>query len=139
MIGSLFISGLNWLWPASGFLAVALLLLIWSYRSVPATGGVRIGCAFLKLLGFLALAACLLEPLWTAKRAKPGANYFIVLADNSMGMQIKDRGETRSRADLLRNLLAAEKDGWQNKLEDSFQLRRYSFDSRLQASKDLSE
>ena len=56
MIGSLFISGLNWLWPASGFLAVALLLLIWGYRSVPATPRVRLSCAFLKLLGFLALA-----------------------------------------------------------------------------------
>ena len=53
-------------------LAVALLLLTWSYRSVPATGGVRICCAFLKLLGFLALAACLLEPLWSGQRARPG-------------------------------------------------------------------
>src|SRR5438874_363167 len=139
MIGSLFISGLNWLWPASGLLAVALLLLIWGYRSVPATPGVRVGCAFLKLLGFLALAACLLEPLWTAKRAKPGANYFVVLADNSMGMQIKDKGESRSRADFLRDVVAAKQDGWQNKLEDNFQLRRYLFDSRLKSTKDFTE
>src|SRR5881392_3080028 len=111
MIGSLFISGLNWLWPASGLLAVALLLVIWGYRSVPATPGVRLSCAFLKLLGFLALAACLLEPLWTAKRAKPGANYFVVLADNSMGMQIKDRGASRSRADTVRDLVAMQTDG----------------------------
>jgi len=120
-------------------LVVALLLLIWSYRSVPATGGVRVACAFLKLIGLLALAACLLEPLWTAKRAKPGANYFVVLADNSMGMQIKDRGESRSRADFLRDLVAAKQDGWQNKLEDNFQLRRYLFDSRLQSTKDFTE
>jgi len=139
MTGSLFISGLDWLFPASAFLVGALILLFWGYRSVHATGGVRALCFFLKLVGVLALAACLLEPLWTAKRAKPGANYFVVLADNSMGMQIKDRGETRSRADLVRNLLAAEKDGWQNKLEDNFQLRRYSFDSRLQATKDFGE
>src|SRR5258706_2672728 len=139
MTGSLFISGLDWLWPASGFLALSLVLLIWGYRSVPATPGVRAVCVLLKLLGLMALAACLLEPLWTAKRAKPGANYFVVLADNSMGMQIKDRGESRSRADLVRDLVAAQKDGWQNKLEDNFQLRRYFFDSRLQATKDFTE
>jgi len=81
----------------------------------------------------------LLEPLWTAKRAKPGANYFVVLSDNSMGMQIKDRGATRSRAETVRELLALQKDGWQNKLEDMFQLRRYLFDSRLQPTKDFAE
>jgi uncharacterized membrane protein len=139
MTGSLFISGLDWLWPALGFLALSLLLLFWGYRSVPASGGVRAACVFLKLLGLLALAACLLEPLWTSKRAKPGANYFVVLSDNSMGMQIKDRGDSRSRADRLRDLLAEKRDGWQNKLEDMFQLRRYLFDSRLQATKDFSE
>jgi len=139
MFGSLFISGLDWIIPASAFFGLALLLLIWGYRSVPATSGVRAICFLLKLLGVLALAACLLEPLWTAKRAKPGANYFLVLADNSMGMQIKDRGATRSRADVLRDLVSAKPDGWQNKLEDIFQLRRYSFDSRLQATKDFAE
>jgi uncharacterized membrane protein len=139
MTGSLFISGLDWLWPASGFLALSLLLLFWGYRNAPATGGVRAICVLLKLLGLVALAACLLEPLWTSKRAKPGANYFVVLSDNSMGMQIKDRGDTRSRADHLREVVAEKKDGWQNKLEDMFQLRRYLFDSRLQATKDFSE
>ena len=139
MLGSLFISGLDWLWIAAGVLAISLLLLFWGYRSVPATGGVRIACALLKLLGLIALAACLLEPLWTSKRAKPGANYFVVLSDNSMGMQIKDRGDTRSRADHLRDIVAEKKDGWQNKLEDMFQLRRYLFDSRLQPTKDFNE
>lgn len=139
MAGSLFISGLDWLLPAAGFIAVAFFLLLWGYRSVPATGGIRILCAFLKLLGLLALAACLLEPLWTAKRAKPGANYFVVLSDNSMGMQIKDQGQTRSRADMLREAVAMKQDGWQNKLEEIFQIRRYSFDSRLQSTKDFSE
>jgi uncharacterized membrane protein len=139
MTGSLFISGLDWLWPVLGVLAVSLLLLFWGYRSVHATGGVRVACALLKLLGLVALAACLLEPLWTSKRAKPGANYFVVLSDNSMGMQIKDRGDTRSRADHLRELVAEKKDGWQNKLEDMFQLRRYLFDSHLQPARDFSE
>src|SRR5258706_31781 len=76
MIASLFISGLDWLLPASGVLAVSLLLLLWGYRGAPATGGVRAACAFLKLLGLVALAACLLEPLWTSKPAKPSANFF---------------------------------------------------------------
>jgi len=66
------------------------------------------------------LAACLLSLSWTAERAKPGANYFVVLADNSMGMQIKDRAESRSRADFLRDLVAAKQDGLQNNLKTTF-------------------
>src|ERR1043165_5077362 len=75
MTGSLFISGLDWILPASAFLLAALVLLFWGSPSFPATGGVRSIFFLWKLLGVLALAACLLEPLWTAKRAKPGANY----------------------------------------------------------------
>jgi uncharacterized membrane protein len=94
----------------------------------------------LKLLGLLALAACLLEPLWTQQRARPGANFFVVLADNSQGLQIQDNGASRSRGEDLRALLAGDQaTAWQMKMEENFQVRRYLFDTRLQSTRDFSE
>src|SRR5256885_2426142 len=91
------------------------------------------------MLGLLLLAACLLDPLWSRQRARPGANLFVVIADNSQGMQIKDRGETRSRGELLREMLTADKADWRARLDENFQVRRYRFDSRLQSTRDFSE
>src|SRR5882762_7000312 len=137
MVGSLLISGRVWLWPMAIFLALALGLIIWAYRRETANPAVRGACAGLKLLGLLTLAACVLEPLWSGQRARPGANLFVILADNSQGMQIKDRGATQSRADFLRNLLNPNSAAWPGKLEENFQVRRYYFDSRLQSSRDF--
>ncbi len=138
-LATLFISGRDWLLPAAGALGVALLALAWGYYGAPAGRGTRALCLSLKLLGLLALAFCLLEPLWSGQRARPGANLFVVLADNSQGMQIKDRGEPRSRGEFLRGLLAADGAAWQDPLNESFQVRRYLFDSRLQSTRDFSE
>ena len=93
MLAALLISGRDWLLPAAGFLALTLLVLFWTYRTGIVDLKVRFFCGFLKLLGILALAFCLLDPLWTGERARPGANFFAILADNSQGMQIKDRNE----------------------------------------------
>src|SRR5882724_1510063 len=139
LVATLVISGREWLWPLATFLAVALLALAWAYRRVEAGGTIRGVCIFLKGLGLLTLAACLLEPLWSGERARPGANLFLVLADNSEGMQIKDRGETRSRGELLHAMLTADKADWRAKIDENFQVRRYLFDARLQSTKDYSE
>src|SRR5438552_12544911 len=139
LVATLVISGREWLWPLATFLAVALLALAWAYRRAAAGGAIRGVCIFLKALGLLMLAACLLEPLWSGERAKPGANLFLVLADNSEGMQIKDRGETRTRGELLHAMLTADKADWRAKLDENYQVRRYLFDARLQSTKDYSE
>src|SRR6266567_1507188 len=138
-LATLFISGRDWLLPAAAALGGALLLLFWGYRRAPATGVVRAACFGLKLVGILALAACLLEPLWSGERARPGANFFAVLADNSQGMQIKDRGQSQTRGQFLHGLLTSQKADWQAKLDENFQVRRYVFDSRLQSTKDFGE
>jgi uncharacterized membrane protein len=138
-LAAVLFSGRDWLLPAAGFVGVTLLLLAWSYRRASVRGGWRWLCLTLKLLGSLALAACLLEPLWSGQRARPGANLFVVLADNSQGMQIKDRGAARSRGESLLDLLTSEKAKWTGVLDENFQLRRYLFDSRLQSTRDFSE
>lgn len=138
-LAAIVISGREWLLPAGGFLFVAVLLLVWTYLRAHADKKLRTACAFLKLCGLAALLACLLDPLWSSQRAKPGANFLAIVADNSQGMGIKDRGETRTRGASLTNLLAHEPGNWQDKLENNFQVRRYVFDSRLQSTKDFSE
>src|SRR5262252_3403936 len=97
-------SGPQWLAPVAGAVVVGLALLFWNYRAAP-RGPLRWLCAALKTLGLCAIAFCLLEPLWSGQRAKPGANLFAVVADNSQSLQVKDRGELRSRGELLRDWL----------------------------------
>ncbi len=138
MQATLIFSGSNWLWFAAGTLVLALLLLFWSYRAASA-GAARWVCLFLKMLGLVALAFCLLEPLWSGQRARPGANLFAIVADNSQGLQIKDRGQTHTRGQFLRDLLNPQRAAWQATLEENFDVRRYFFDTRLQTTKDFNQ
>jgi uncharacterized membrane protein len=137
--GAASISAPGWLMPATVVVAFGLALLFWGYRNAIARPGEKLVAAALKLLGITALAACLIEPLWTGQRVKPGANYFAVLADNSQGMCIKDSDAHQPRNELVAGLLRSERGKWQRALEDLFQVRRYQFDSRLQPARDFSE
>ena len=138
-LASLVIAGRSWLLPATVLAGATLVLLLWNYWRAPASSGVRAACLGLKLLGVLALAACLLEPLWSGQRAKPGANFLLLLADNSQGMQIKDGGSSQSRGEALRALLEGEPAKWLGQLDEDFQVRRYFFDTRLQGTRDFNE
>jgi uncharacterized membrane protein len=139
ILAAVIISGKEWLIPAVAFFAVALVVLGWSYRhSSPVSGRLRFICLLLKLVGILALTLCLLEPLRSRERARPGANLFVILADNSQGMLIKDPNAERSRGQQLQRLLSTQQAAWQEALEDTFQVRRYVFDRRLQSTPDFS-
>lgn len=137
-LAALTFSGWNWLWPAAAFLAVSAFALYWSYRASPG-GGLRWLCVGLKLAGLTALALCLLEPLWFGQRAKPGSNLFAVVADNSQGMQIKDAGDAHSRGEALQKLVDPAQAEWLATLGDTFEVRRYTFDARLQTTTDFHE
>ncbi|HWA10869.1 MAG TPA: glutamine amidotransferase [Opitutaceae bacterium] len=137
-LAALTFSGWNWLWPAAGFLLVSVVVLLWSYRASPG-GGLRWVCLAMKALGLLALALCLLEPLWFGQRARPGANLFAVVADNSQGMQIKDAGDQQTRGEFLQKLVDPAQADWLATLGDTFDVRRYVFDTRLQATTDFHE
>jgi uncharacterized membrane protein len=137
-VAALTFAAWNWLWIAVFVLALTLGTLFWSYRG--ASGG-RVGwlCVVLKILGVAALLLCLLEPLWSSQRARPGSNLFAIVADNSQGLKIKDKGQTRNRGELLKELLDPQHAGWLEVVEQNFETRRYLFDSRLQGTKDFSE
>ena len=122
----------NWLAVASGFAALLLLLLVWSYSRGVISPRVRMLAAGLKALGVLVLAACLLEPLFSGTRARPGANLFVVLADNSQSMALRDRGQRRTRGEELKSL-AARRANWLSRIGQDFDLRQYAFDTQLRA------
>lgn len=138
LIAALTFSGWNWLWPAAGVLAATLVLLAWGYWAAPPSTARWLG-PVLKLLGVAALAACLLEPLWSGQRARPGANLFAVLADNSQSLQIHDSGDPQSRGDTLRTVVSPATSPWQADLAEDFEVRRYLVDARLQSSRDFGD
>jgi hypothetical protein len=139
MIGfaSIVLAGRSWLVPCVIALAFLTGALIWASWRNPAERWVSFVCGALKIAGATALALCLLEPLWVSQRARPGANIFGLIADNTQSLQIKDDGRQRSRGELLRDELTADPRSWQSALEKTFQVRRYTFDSRLQSTLDF--
>jgi hypothetical protein len=131
-------SGRTWLLPACAFLAAGAAILFWSYRAAPG-GAVRWACLGLKSAALAALALCLLEPLWFGEHVRPGANLFAVMADNSQSLQIKDSGAAQTRGEGLLKLLDPARSAWLASLAGTFEIRRYIFDSRLQATTDFHE
>ena len=138
-LGSIFIPTSRWVWPAGALLAAVFLLLIWSYRRAPAKSTAHRIAFCLKLLAVLMLVLCLTEPLWSGKRAKSGANLFVVIADNSDGMNVRDQGATQSRGEILQAALNVDEADWLGTLATNFQVRQYLFDSRLRRATDFSE
>lgn len=139
MLGTITIPGSHWVWTAGALLLIASALLIWSYRRAPRIGSILHVAFCLKLLGLLILALYLIEPLWSGRQAKSGANLFVVVADNSSGMSIRDRGSTESRGQVLQAALQTGASEWLASLAENFQLRQYLFDSRLRRTTDFAE
>ena len=122
----------QWMTVALAFAAVAAVLIIWSYRRAATKRSVTMSAAFLKALAFAALAVCLLEPLLTGTRPRRGANAFVILADNSQSLSIRDDGDARTRGERLRALLKRDAP-WQTRLGQDFDVRSYVFDTHLRA------
>jgi uncharacterized membrane protein len=125
---------MDWLAVALAATVVLLVLLLVSYRrAVVASIGVRLVAAGLKVGAILILAACLLEPLFSGQRARPGANKFALLADNSQSMMLKDQGLRQTRGEELKSV--AGKDApWIAQIGRDFDLRQFFFDSQLHST-----
>ena len=136
-MATILFSGVQWLAPALGALVVLAAALVWAGRRSVTERRVRTGCLLLKLAGILLLVVCLLEPLRVGQRARPGANFFAVMADNSQSLRVRDTGETQSRGELLRHELNDDPRAWQPALAENFQVRHYTFDTQLQSVRDF--
>src|SRR5690606_372776 len=79
----------EWLAAALGLLGVAAVFLFWSYGRSRAPRPVLLACVVLKATALTVLALCLIEPLLTGLRPRPGANAFALVADNSQSLVIR--------------------------------------------------
>jgi uncharacterized membrane protein len=135
--GTLSFGNAGWLEPVLLLLAVGIVAAVVGYRRLPADRRLRWALG-LKIASLTLLALALLEPSWSTPHARPGANFFLVLADNSRSLQLADRGDRQTRGDRLRGLLTGEPaPAWLTSLGESFQLRRYLFDARLRRVPDF--
>lgn len=126
----------DWQPAVTALLAIMLITLTWTYVRCAAAIWVRVVCAVLKAIGVLLLGICLLEPMQISEVPKPGANLFVLMADASQSLQVRDAGSDISREQLLRQKIVDET-GWQNDLEQAFELRKFSF-ARQVTSTDFS-
>ncbi len=136
---SLFFANKDWLWPVIAAAAVALILVAWTATRTDAPAGLRLGCAALKALGVLSLLVCLLEPTWTDQRAKPGANLFAVVADNSLSMKLRANAGAKTRGEEVQRFLAGPDNLWRPELEANFGVRNFLVDSRIHLTDDFHE
>ena len=136
--GTLVFGAAQWLGAAIATAGLMLLLLAWGYWRAKGNLGVglRLLCAGLKAVGVVILALCLLEPLFSGTRARPGANLFAVLVDNSQSMALKDRGADQTRGQQVK-ALAAKEAAWPARLGQDFDVRQHSFDTQLRAMSDF--
>ena len=124
-------------WPAVILLGVlALVVIVLSLRRTPGNQRIRIITTTLKTVALALLLLCLLEPLYSGLRPRPGANLFLVIADNSQSMLVSDHRQELNRAEQLAPLLSPDA-SWQVRLNQDFDVRYYQFDSRLEAVEDL--
>ncbi|MBS0204159.1 MAG: hypothetical protein JSS49_14745 [Planctomycetes bacterium] len=137
MLATLLIGGREWLVPAIALGIVGGLIVFVRYSSALLDRRTRLLAAVLKGVALATLVFCLVEPLWSGQRARPGANLFAILADNSQSLTIQDPDSSESRAVELKKLLTNEDAPWQVRLSQDFDVRRYLFDSRLQGVPDF--
>lgn len=131
MLASLVLGEKTWLLPVAVIAAIAVLLVIYSYKRARAGAGLA---AVVKSIGLVLLLACLLEPLWSSTRARPGANQFVILVDNSRSLAVKDNGYDQTRGDAIAVAMKEDSispDAWHVRLEQDFDVRRYVVGSRL--------
>lgn len=135
VLSNLVFAAPGWLPVAIGIVVLLLGVLLWSYWRSTVSPGVKALALSLKLLGVLLLVLCLLEPLVTGVRARPGANVFLVLADNSQSMTLRDRAGDASRGQPIADL-ASRETAWLQQLRRDFDVRGYAYDSQLRSIAD---
>lgn len=123
----------EWVIPAAVLAIAGVVLVALAYARLR-TGRTGVVSGLLKAIGLLLLVACLVEPVWNTTRARPGANQFVILVDNSRSLGVTDSGADQSRGQAIRAVVgetSRDEDAWNVRLEQDFDVRRYLISSRL--------
>jgi uncharacterized membrane protein len=128
----------GWGWPAAILAVATALAVIWSYSRSPGPVGVRSAAALIKLTALALLVLCLLQPLLKTQRPKLGANLFLVVGDTSRSLMVIDPGTQKQRSEQLNSVLEDDSD-WVVRLEQDFDVRRYTFDTQLESVAEFRE
>ena len=135
MLAVISFSSPEWLWPAGLLLAVAATLVGRAYRQADAKSRIRLAARTLKWTALGLLAICLIEPVWSGVQAKPQANLFVVLADNSQSLMAHNAatsGPTESLATQIKTFVTPQdENNWLTKLAQDYGLQQFVFDRRL--------
>ncbi len=122
----------GWIVPAAVIVAVLASLVVWNYAHRSTAAAVRVIAGFLKLAAIILLAVCLLQPLRSGTRPRPHANVLPILVDNSQSMRLKPTGSDQTRSERIAMLLSDDAP-WRVRLAQTFDVRTYAFDARLEA------
>jgi hypothetical protein len=99
------------------------------------TMGMRLASLAMRLLGIGLILLCLLEPMGVQERAKPQANAFAVVVDNSQSVQeiwdTRDGVSDSGISEKWYRSLFRDDSSWIRRLGEDFRLRRYVFSSGL--------
>ncbi len=126
----------EWRWPAIALVAVLAAALVWGYTRSGVVAWVRWVGGLAKAVAVVLLALMLVEPQRSDTRPVSGANLFVLLADNSQSLRVRDGDAEESRGQRLKQQLAADAD-WQVRLAHDFDVRRYLFDRRIRPVADF--
>lgn len=136
----------DWLIPAAVILGVLVCLVIWNYGQRGTVVGVRVLAGTLKLIAISLLAVCLLQPLRSGTRPRPRANVLPILVDNSQSMRLKPIATNSLMGDFTNTIptrgervsgLLVDDSPWRTRLAQTFDVRTYAFDSRLESVDEL--
>lgn len=132
-LASLTIGDHDWIIPAVAVAIVGVLLALVLNRKRLAQSPLG---PILRILGWVLLCICLINPLWNSSRPRSGANVVAVVADISRSHLVTTGAAKETRADaFLTALKEGEKSepiGWLTQLSQDFELRRYTLGDRLQ-------
>ena len=123
-------AALEWLPVAITCAVVIGILMVWSWTRGRTGVSVRVVGMLAKTLAVILIAMILLEPMRSEMLPQTGANLFLIMADDSQSLTIKDRGQRQSRGERLKAALDREA-AWQVRLGQEFDTRRYLFDSQV--------
>ncbi len=122
----------SWIVPTLAVAAIGIVVALFVSRRRMAMLGLATFC---RVVGWLLICACLVNPLWSSARPRRGANVLAVVTDISRSHLVSTDGE-QTRADVLRETLnqgeRTEPNGWVNRIGQDFELQRYAVSDRLE-------